>query len=436
LTVGIWLSVTAWFSIFAATTTAAQDASWLSGESTTIFRTTQSLDKKYLSPVYEYADFAVPNLDRKGNLSLYVGGWGRTDLDYRTTKEYHNGDLQYGYLDYRSATNNLVLDLGRQFITEGVASERIDGLYVRSDFPAGFGVASYVGHPVVTEPNSRGGDLIYGGRITNSNPNFYTVGISILKVNRSNVEYREEEGADIWLHPLSNVDLVGRSTYNSITGGWMEHDYKLSYAPLHKLGLNASYSGINYKHYFYNMTSDVFSLTSTANPTGPINPKEKVQTVGGNASYALTKRLILAPDYRHYHYYDTVGDAHYFGGKATLSAPGGVLAGVAAHRMDGPTDKLRYIEYRVFAAKKVYLFNLTADYVGTSYDSSINGVDLAHTVIGDATYQIIPALKLSADINYAKTPYFSNDVSGLFKLSYAFNIGRGAKETAATGGVK
>ncbi len=190
LRVGIWLGVI--FMICATASAVAQNATLLSGDSTTIVRTTQSTDKNTLAPAYEYVHFSAPNLDKNGRFSFDIGGWGRTDLAYRTTNDYHDGDLQYGYISYHALKNNLTINLGRQFITEGVASEKVDGFYIGSDLIAGFGVAAYVGSPVVTEPNSRGGDLIYGGRVTNSNSKYYTVGLSVLKVNRSNVKYRAE----------------------------------------------------------------------------------------------------------------------------------------------------------------------------------------------------------------------------------------------------
>lgn len=422
LGLGIWLGVI--FTICVTASAVAQDVTLFSGDSTTIVRTTQSTDKNTLAPAYEYVHFSAPSLDKNDRFSFDIGGWGRTDLAYRTTNDYHNGDLQYGYFSYRAPKNNFMVNLGRQFITEGVASEKVDGLYLRSDLIAGLGAAAYVGSPVVSEPNSRGGDLIYGGRVTNSNSKYYTVGLSVLKVNRSNVQYREEEGVDVWVHPLAQVDLTGRSSYNSITGGWMEHDYKLSYNPWNKLGLTASYSDIKYKHYFYNMTTNAFSLFSSSNPTGMLDPNEKVQTIGGSAVYAPVKTITLAADYTHNHYYDTPGDANFYGGKATFLPPGGFVTGVAIHRMEGPTDKLRYVVYRVFASKKIQRFDLTADFVDTHYDNSISGVTNSVTLIGAASYAITPGLKFCADIDYSKNPYYSDLVSGMFKLVYVFDFQR------------
>jgi len=410
---------------FSAAAPALAEGTALSGESTTVLRAGQSIDKKDLYPAYEYLHLSATNLDQDGRVSFYMGGWGRTDLGDKSTDKYQDGDLQYGYLSYRAPKNNLVVNLGRQFIAEGVAAEKVDGLYLHSDFKAGFGAAAFVGAPVVTEPNASGGDLIYGGRITHTMPQYYTLGVSALKASRSGDRYREEEGFDVWLHPLKQVDAVGRSSYNSITEGWMEHDYQLTYAPLDNLNINANYSDINYKNYFFHMTTNVFSLISPSNPTGLIDPNEKLQTAGGGIAYTPIKALTLAADYKNYGY-DIAGHANCFGGKATLALPGAVVAGFAIHRMDGATDKLRYDEYRVFASKKIYLFDFTADFFDVNYDSRINGVKNSYTVIGAASYAISPNLKVGADVDYSKNPNYDNEVAGLFKVTYAFDIRRSA----------
>lgn len=401
----------------------------LSGESTTIFRVRESIDHKNLAPAYEFLNLKATNLDKDGRLSFFFGGWGRIDLGNRSTDKYQDGDLQYGYLSYRSPKNNLVANIGRQFVAEGVAAERLDGLYVRSDFAGGFGGAAFVGAPVVTEPNSKGGDLIYGGRITHSMPRYYTIGASALKADQNGDRYREEEGVDIWLHPLSRVDAVGRSSYNSITSGWMEHSYTVTYAPLDNLNINADYSNINYKDYFFHMTTDVFSMITPSNPTGIIDPNEKVQTLGGSIAYTPITSLTITADYKNYSY-KIAGDANYYGGKATFSLPESFVAGFAVHRMDGNADKLRYNEYRAFASKKIQSFDITADFFNVNYDSRINGVRNAYTVIGAASYEINPSLKVGADVDYSKNPDYDNEVAGLMKLTYAFDIRRGAEGVA------
>jgi hypothetical protein len=402
------------------------EAASLSGESNTIFRMGKSTsDKRNLYPAYEYLNFSALDLDKNdGAVSFYFGGWGRVDLADKSTDKYADGDLQYGYLSYRGKQNNLLVNLGRQYVTEGVAAERLDGIYLRNDFAAGFGASAFAGATVVTEPNFQGGDVVYGGRISHSMPKYYTVGVSVLKTDSHDGRFREEEGVDLWLHPCKYIEAVGRSSYNSITSGWMEHAYTVTYSPLDNLRINADVSKVNYKDYLFHMTTSVFSLTST--PGGILDPNEELLTVGGSIAYTPIKNLTLVGDYKHYDY-EIAGDAKKFGGKVNFSLADSFAAGLAIHRMDGQKDKFRYYEYRVFASKKIDKLDLTADFFDVNYDSSINGLRNSFTVTGAASYEITEQLKVAADIDYSKNPDFDNEVKGLVKITYAFDTKRNAE---------
>ena len=408
---------------------AMADSAAISGESTTLFRMHETVDKKNLYPAYEYLRLSATNLGKGGDISLYFGGWGRTDLGDKSTGKYLDGDLQYGYLSYRGKKNNMAINVGRQFVTEGVATERVDGMYFRSDLVAGFGAAAYVGAPVITEPDSKAGDLIYGGRISHGLPKYYVLGASALKSDRGSTRYREEEGIDLWLHPFKKFDVIGRSSYNSLTSGWMEHAYTATYTPIDSIKINAGLSDINCKDYYFHVTTTVFSLITPSNPGGIIDPNEKMLTLGGSVAYTPTKQLTLVADYKNYAY-KIAGDANYYGGKMTFSLPESFVAGAAVHRMDGSTDKLRYSEYRTFASKRFQKVGLSVDFIDVHYDSPYNGVRNSYTVAGAASYEFMPGLKLAADIDYSKNPDFSNEVAGLIKLSYAFNITPGSEGKA------
>jgi hypothetical protein len=388
----------------------------------------KSTDGKNLYPLFEYLRFSgTDNVGNYGSVGFHVGGWGRADLGgnnsfYNTDKL--NGDLQYGYLSYRGSKNNLLFNAGRQFVAEGVAADRLDGLYFRSDLAAGFGAAAYVGSPVVLEPNFKGGDLIYGGRITQSNPKYYSVGLSALRTNQGGSRLREEEGLDLWIHPLKQIDVVGKSSYNSITSGWMNHDYVITFNLLENLRISGNTSYISYKDYFYQVTTSALSLTN-----GVLNPNEKVLTVGGSIEFLPIKYLRLTADYKNYDY-DIAGRAQYYGGKVTFPISDSFVAGFSAHRMDGETDKLRYDKYRVFAQKKLGKADLTADFFNVNYQSAINGVKNTYAVTGAAAYAITENLRISADANYLKDTLYDNAVTGFIKLTYAFDKKLGAEGRA------
>ena len=143
-------------SLFWSTPLMASDFS-LSGEANTIFRMRTTVDKKNLYPAYEYLRLNMDDNRSDGTgVSFYLGAWGRGDLGDKSTSTNPDGDLQYAYLTYRAPKNNAVASIGRQLISEGVSADRIDGLYLRSDFDYGFGASAFFGNSVMTAPAAAG----------------------------------------------------------------------------------------------------------------------------------------------------------------------------------------------------------------------------------------------------------------------------------------
>jgi hypothetical protein len=393
----------------------------VSGQSDTILRlgTTNFEGSKNFFPAYEYLRLSVVSSEKDGSAtSFHFGGWARGDLGDKTARDkYVDADVQYGYLSYQGAKNNLIINAGRQFVTEGVAAQKLDGLYARNDFAAGFAAATFIGAPVVTEPNFKADNFLFGGRITQSNNKYYTLGVSALKSFSEDARYREEEGVDLWLHPIKQIDITGRSSYNSMTDGWMEHAYALSYTPVDSLRISADVSNINYKDYFYKVTTSALVF----NPlTNGIDPNEKVLAIGGNVAYTPVSNVTVAADYKNYKY-DIAKTAHYYGAKVTGSLPESFSVGASVHLMDGEVSKLRYKEIRLFASKKIKHLDLAADILNIRYDNEINGVKNAITVLGSASYEVTESVKIGADVDYSRNPDFNNEVKGLIKLTYLFD---------------
>lgn len=398
----------------------------VSGQSDTIIRMGQTLERNNLYPVYEYLRLSAITTDKDGGaISLHIGGWARGDMAEKSSRDrYTDADVQYGYLSYQGAKNNLTVNAGRQFIVEGVAAQRLDGLYVKNDFAAGFSAAAFLGAPTVTTPTYGGDNFVFGGRVSHSMKKYYTIGISALKSFSDSSRYREEEGIDIWLRPTSNVDVTGHSTYNSLTNGWMEHSYAISYSPLSSLQLGIDISNINYKDYLHRVTTSALSLNR-----GILDPKESVLTIGGTASYAVTKNLTLAGDYKHYTY-DIAKGADYFGGKISYTIPALYSAGISIHRMDGNGEKnMKYSEFRIFASKKMGKADLALDFINLYFDDSkgMSNVSHAMTIVAASSYEFTHSLKIGADIEYSKNPDFNNEVKGLLKLTYLFDTKHAAE---------
>jgi hypothetical protein len=393
----------------------------LTGASATYVQSRETADKEKILGGREYLDFAVRDIGSK-MISFHAGGWLRYDFQEEEFGKKSNSDLQYSYLSFKTRTGNTVVNLGRVMVFEGVAAERVDGLYARTDLAGGFGVSGFGGSPIETSIDSPGNSVIYGARLSHQYSGIYRIGISALKEEKDSADYRKEGGIDIWAHPLDKVDITGTSTYNDISKGWMEHSYVLSLGPFKKLRLDTHASVINYDDYFFRATTNAFSLQALP---GFVEPHEKLRTLGEEASYPVTDRVLVAADYKNFTY-DIAGKANYYGGKIRYSVSRSGGAGIGYHRMDGETDGLRYNEYRAYGYRKFGKLDVVVDAIDISYAAAIHGVKHAYSASVAARYDLAKAWKLGADVEYSHNPDFDRDVRTFFKLLYSFGEKGGA----------
>jgi hypothetical protein len=381
----------------------------LTGDSNTFLSARETSDNSKIIPVYEYLDFSVDNIGDT-RVSFHFGGWGKADLDDESYGKRYDADLEYAYLSFRNNRNNTTVNIGRLLVFEGVAADRVDGIYARTDLKGGFGVSGFVGSPVEEDPNGVSGDTIYGGRASFQIPSSLVVGGSYLNETDGGSDFRKELGLDLWLSPVSKVVITGRSSYNSVTDGWMEHAYFLSLGPFGNLRLNSEASWINYKDYFQAATTDVFKLAP-----GILDPSEKVRVLGEEASYPITENLVASVDYKNYNY-DLAGSADYYGSRFTYAVPGKGGAGVSVHRMNGATDRLRYREFRVYGFKKFGKADLTLDFIDVDYDNEISGIKNAYVASLAAGYDVSKKVRVVADIDYSRNPIFDKDIRTFLRL--------------------
>lgn len=391
----------------------------LSGDSRTYLQSREAADGSKLLGAYEYLDLAVQEIGNE-TISFHAGGWLRYDFKEQEFVKRSGRDLQYSYLSFKSKTDNTVVNLGRVMVFEGVAAERVNGLYARTDLMAGFGISGFGGSPVEIGTDTVGDNVIYGTRLSHQSGDIYRIGLSALKEEKDSQDYRREEGIDLWVHPLDKVDLTGRSSYNDITKGWMEHSYAVMLGPFEKLRLNASASLIDYDNYFFRTSVSAFTLK-----TGLIQPNEKVSILGGEASYPITAEVLVSVDYKNYNY-DIAGKADYFGGKVKYTVSGSGGAGISYHAMVGDTDKLKYNEYRIYGYKKFGHFDVSADLIDVAYVNAINDVKDSYAASLAAQYDLTEAWKLGADLEYSHNPDFNKDIRTFFKVLYHFGAKGGA----------
>jgi hypothetical protein len=390
----------------------------LAGQSATYLQSRQESDTTRLLPLYEYLNFTADDLGSK-NLSFHFGGWYRDDLRNESTDTKRTGDLQYAYLGYRADKANAFLNLGRVMVNQGVAFEQVDGASAGMDLMYGFGISAFGGLPVETAFDTRTGDSAYGGRLSHEVPGIYSIGVSYLQEKNDRTEFRKEEGLDLWFRPLDKVGLVGTTLYNAVTDSVARNAYNLTFGPFSFLTLRTEYTEIRYADFFTSPTLTVFQFQ----PGGPINPNDKLTTVGEEAQLTFGA-LVLSGDYKRYRYL-IEGDADYYGGKLAYTGPSG--AGVSAHRMYGQTDNLRYSEYRAYGYISFEKTKLVVDLLDVAYDTRINDVKNAYSASLAADYALTPALRVGADVEYSRNPFFDKDVRGLLKLVYNFDFASNAK---------
>lgn len=395
----------------------------LSGDSTTYLQSRQATDGTKELPLYEYLNLSVQDIGKE-TVSFQFGGWLRYDLKDNTQDtglSRSATDLQYAYLSYRSKTANTTVNLGRVMVFEGVAAERLDGIYARTDLARGYAISGFGGTPVETGTDIPGNATIYGTRVSHDIPGLYQVGLSYLKEEKNNTSFREEEGIDLWYRPVGKVDFMGRSRYNAGTSEWSDHNYVLVLGPYYKVKLNTELTSVNYKDYFTASTTAVFSFSPSI-----IDRNEKVGTLGEQVSYDVSDKLSVSALYKSYTY-DIAGDAKYYSGSARYAVAKSWGAGASMGRMAGNVERLKYKEYRVYGYGKYGKTDATLDYLLVNYDEAINRVHAAFSVTLAAAYELTEKLKVGADVEYSKNPDFDKDIRTFFKLMYSFDSVYGKK---------
>lgn len=406
---------------------AVSQATSISGDSKTYLQSRVTDENQKVLGAYEYLNFAIRNLG-KDEFSFHTSGWLRYDLKAEEFGKRSNSDLQYAYLSYNSTIANTNVNLGRIMVFEGVAAERIDGLYARTDLAADFGISLFGGSPVETGNDLPSNSTLYGARLSHQIPGLYRIGLSVLKEDKESKDFREEEGVDLWFRPLSKVELLGSSKYNSLTSQWANHSYFLSLGPFASVRLNTEASLFSYKDYFASTTTKAFVFLP-----GLIDPNEKVSVLGEQISLDATDRLSISVDYKGYSY-RVAGDAKYYGGTVKYSYDKSAgSSGLSVHRMDGSNDRLKYTEYRVYYAHRFTKTDVTADLLNVNYDTAVKGITNAYSLAFAAQYDLSERLKLGADVEYAKNPDYDKDIRTFFKLTYHFDAAGDSQAGAAQG---
>lgn len=375
-------------------------------------------------PAYEYVQLDVGQLDQDG-VTGHAYGWGRYDFgDFYEDET--QGEILYGYLQYRLSAYNFSARLGRQSVFEGVSGTSFDGLQIGSDLTPYFTWSGYAGQPVTLEiVNGRSGDRVWGGMLSHHAGGYYNVGVSYKRVDNDGEKEEELIGIDSSLTALGPLSFFGKSVRNQVTKSWQQHAYEARLT-LGGLLLKPIYQRVDYNAFF---DRKVDTSTPFSDPLGGLpalgDSNEVVTIVGGEASWQTDSMLSLGAKYKDYDYDVREQKARYYAVLATLRWSGLSQVGAEAGRMDGDVDKDRYTLGRVYAYYEFAPIFLTADGVYAKYGEKIFG-DLGDdrsifAALGGGARFFGDSLQVKVSGEYSKDPYTAEDVRGLFALEWRFS---------------
>ncbi|HEY6007552.1 MAG TPA: hypothetical protein VIU40_04455 [Geobacteraceae bacterium] len=396
-------------------------------------RSVPGFSKTNVVPATQFLGIDADKLGSEA-LSLHLYGWGRVDLDQRSTAEKSpDGDLSYGYLNYRFPLADGVFRAGRFFLYEGVAAEQMDGLYARADLAKGFTLSAYGGVPVLLDKDQHSkGDYIVGGRASYRVAGILELGASGLQEGRvlldkftGETEDRGLIGADLWLSPVRMIELTGRTSYNTSTGGVGEHSYLLSLRPISPLTLSGEFNEYRFKNYFAftNTISTVFNSSTGRANSALFDPTtgDILRVYGATVTYMIAKPLEISLDYHHYDR-NTLGNSDRFGGDLRLTLLDNKLrTGASWHRLHAATGANSYHEMRAYALMDWGKIQTSVDAISDLYDDKIFDRYSAYELQGSLGYRIVPNVTLSGDVSYGQNPQLRDEVKGLVRLTFNYN---------------
>jgi len=414
-------------------------------DSTTLLRVFQDsrpgFEKSNYLPATQFLGVDASKLG-DGNLSAHLYGWGRLDLADRSfNDDQSNGSLTYGYLQYRFNAANAQARAGRFFVHEGIINEQVDGISASTDLPYGFGVSAFGGATVHTahllSENSDGkGDGIFGGRANYRYGGLLELGLSGVYETKAPVLTdpalvgrfgdRRLVGADLWFSPHRMVQLMGHTSYNTETMGIAENSFLLQLKPLKGLTLSGEFNDYHDRDLFY--SSLLFAgMPSMLNGN---NLNQQSRNFGGKASYALTDSTEITADAKHYT--REIGKADRFGGELRFNlADGKLRTGLGYHYLRASSDFAivpsstasgSFHEMRVYAMRDTKSYQVSLDVIDYLFKKEISGKDSALEVLGSLGYHFSPDLMLSGDLSYGSNPQNTDELKGLFRLTYSTTI--------------
>jgi hypothetical protein len=373
-----------------------------------------------VAPVYQYLKFDIGNPNVPG-LAFYLNAWGRWDMaDNNYFREATDGELLYGYLEYRGEQAQFNARFGRQQVFEGVANDAVDGLKFSSDLGRYFSGSVYAGQPAALDSEQgRSGDSIYGGHLVHHMIGWYDLGLSYKKIRNNSNDVEEMAGVDLSAYLPHGINLYGFSAYNLDTEDWGEHSYELDFT-IGPVSLRPYYQKFQYEDYFGTTAILVNPFRFLAG-TG-----EELQVGGADLTMPVGDSWTLAAKAKHYDYKVLDDTSQYISGQATWSSEGRTQIGAELGYMNGDAAQNDYYLVRLFSywdqlPDSLPLSFVSGDLIYVGYDQEIYGKDSSLFVsMGAGRKFLKEALEIKLSGDYSCDPYFDGDLRGMLTASYSF----------------
>lgn len=407
--------------------------------STTYLRTYQRTDpsggKDRHVPLYEYLSGDATQLSGDLPLSFHFAGWGKLELGNESDGGRTGGDLDAAYLEYRHATGNGEARLGRFFLTEGVAADLIDGVFVKGRTGPGLGASLFAGKPVEQSIGGyESGKSIFGGRAFFAASGFAEIGASILHESGDfpdvdgTLENCTLAGGDLWLRPGGPIEFNGQASYNLATKGFAEQRYTVRLMPGGGIDVMAGYESYEYRDRFLGSLNPAFHT-----PVAGFDNNDKVKVTFVALDWEFLKGLALEGSLKNMkHSADDPGTNNR--GEVGLrwaynDAKDAV--GASAAVMTGDRDENEYTEGRLYGMWSPGDLRFALDLIGQRYKQAFAdqpGRKNGAQVVASAGYRLRPDLRLSGDVTYTKSPRLNDDYAGTVKVAYNFGFATGGQK--------
>jgi len=353
-------------------------------------------------------------------LSFHGYGWGRLNLgDNNYFQEESDGEILYGYLEYRLAASNASMMLGRQHVFSGVANESLDGLSMRAALGTNFDISLYGGSPVSITEDGRGGDSIMGGRISNYRSGLYELGLSYKQIRNDSTNDDEMLGVDVSLNLPYSIGFNGFSSLNMLTDRWAEHSYELQ-VKAGAFRVRPFLQRFQYDDYFSankNSANPFRFLAATGEELTIIGTE--VDWFGAESYEVNLKAKNIEYDLRR-------GSSKYISGMVIRHLEDLCQLGIELGSMAGNTSDADYLLGRAFVywtglPESIPVESISVDLILVGYGEEIYGQSNSTFIsLGAGKTFLDEALALKFSIDYSKDPYFDNDFRAMLVAEYTF----------------